>query len=85
MSLDVDGSGANFELGSLGCDHAAAVRAVACRASAEARGPFIVYRTAGIGFVELVLPRSSAGVVPLGHIKLDTLYQPTTTYFSLHF
>jgi hypothetical protein len=32
----------------------------------------------------LVLPGSSAGVVPLGHPKLDTLYQPTTTHSSLH-
>ena len=86
-ALDVDRSGANFELGSLGslgCGHAAAVRAVACRASAEAGKPFLVYRTAGIEFVELILPSSSAGVAPLGHPRLDTLYQPTTTHFSLH-
>lgn len=66
------------------CEHAAAAWAVACRAGAEARKPFMVYRTAGIGFMELVLPGSSAGVVPLGHLKLDTLYQPTTTHSSLH-
>lgn len=83
-ALDVDRRGANFELGSLGCDHAAAVRAVACRASAEAGKPFLVYRTAGIEFVKLILPSSSAGVAPLGYPRLDTLYQPTTTHFSLH-
>ena len=84
MFLDADGSSANFELRSLGYEHAAAARAVARRASAEARKPFVVYRTARVKFVELVLPSSSAGVVPLGHPKLDTLYQPTTTHSSLH-
>lgn len=79
VPLDVDESGANFEL----------VRACGCgvgrRPQGGCRGEEALHglqncwdRIYGIGF-----PSSSAGVVPLGHPKLDTLYQPTTTH-SLH-